>query len=63
MSGGAAAIVAENSSVTVTDIIDGLSSYGEFINSGLAPTSANGAPGKGYSLRFTGGVAPAVTGL
>lgn len=58
-----AAIVAENSSVTVTDIIDGLSSYGEFINTGLAPTSANGAPGMGYSLRFTGGVAPAVTGL
>jgi len=58
-----AAIVAENSSVTVTDIIDGLSTYGEFINSGLAPTSANGAAGKGFSLRFTGGVAPAVTGL
>jgi hypothetical protein len=58
-----AAIVAENSSVTVTDIIDGLSSYGEFINSGLAPTSSNGSAGNGYSLRFTGGVAPAVTGL
>jgi len=58
-----AAMVAENSSVTVTDIIDGLSSYGEFINTGLAPTAANGAAGKGFSLRFTGGVAPAVTGL
>jgi hypothetical protein len=58
-----AAIVAENSSVTVTDIIDGLSTYGEFINSGLAPVTGNGAPGAGYSLRFTGGVAPSVTGL
>lgn len=44
-----AAIVAENSSVTVTDIIDGTSPYGEFIDSGLA----------GVSLRFTGtGAAP-----
>ena len=47
-----AAIVAENSSVTVTDIIDGISSYGEFIDTGLAPTAQNGAPGLGYSLRF-----------
>ena len=47
-----AAMVAENSSVTVTDIIDGISQYGEFIDTGLAPTSANGAAGAGYSLRF-----------
>lgn len=47
-----AAMVAENSSVTVTDIIDGISQYGEFIDTGLAPTSANGGPGKGFSLRF-----------
>lgn len=46
------AIVAENSSVTVSDIIDGVSQYGEYIDSGLAPISANGGPGKGYSLRF-----------
>lgn len=46
------AIVAENSSVTVTDIIDGVSQYGEFIDSGLAPISDNGGPGHGYSLRF-----------
>jgi len=46
------AIVAENSSVTVTDIIDGVSQYGEFIDTGLAPVSSNGGPGKGYSLRF-----------
>lgn len=46
------AIIAENSSVTVTDIIDGISQYGEFIDTGLAPISANGGPGKGYSLRF-----------
>jgi hypothetical protein len=48
------AIVAESSSVTVTDIIDGYSQYGEFIDSGLAPVSANGSAGKGYSLRFAG---------
>jgi hypothetical protein len=47
-----AAMVAENSSVTVTDIIDGISQYGEFIDTGLAPISANGAAGAGYSLRF-----------
>jgi hypothetical protein len=47
-----AAIVAENSSVTVTDIVDGSSSYGEFIDSGLSP--ANGSAGAGYSLRFAG---------
>lgn len=50
-----AAIVAENSSVTVTDVIDGTSSYGEFIDTGLAAISDNGTAGKGYSLRFAGG--------
>jgi hypothetical protein len=49
------ALVVENSSVTVTDIIDGRSQYGEYIDSGLAPVSSNGAPGKGFSLRFAGG--------
>ncbi len=59
-----AAIVAENSSVTVTDIIDGISPYGEFVDTGLAPIGANGAPGAGYSLRFAGGTQPgAVPGL
>ena len=47
-----AAIVAENGAVTISDVIDGISQYGEFIDSGLAPTSANGAAGAGYSLRF-----------
>jgi hypothetical protein len=46
------ALVTENSSVTVTDVIDGVSQYGEFTNTGLAPVSANGSPGKGFSLRF-----------
>jgi hypothetical protein len=50
-----AAMVAENSSVTVTDIIDGFSNYGEWIDSGLAPIGANGTAGAGYSLRFAGG--------
>ena len=53
-----AAIVAENGSVTVTDIIDGVSQYGEYIDTGLAPANTmgntGGAPGKGYSLRFAG---------
>lgn len=48
-----AAIVAENSSVTVTDIIDGFSQYGEFVDTGLAPIDTNGAAGLGYSLRFS----------
>lgn len=55
------AIVAENSSVTVTDIIDGFSQYGEYIDTGLAPIGANGAAGAGYSLRFSGGASPSTT--
>lgn len=55
-----AAIVAENSSVTVTDIIDGVSQYGEFVDTGLAPIGSNGASGAGYSLRFAGGTQPGV---
>ena len=51
-------LVAENSSVTVTDIIDGTSQYGEWIDSGLAPIATNGS---GYSLRFAGGVQPSTT--
>jgi hypothetical protein len=47
-----AAMVAENSSVTVTDILDGVSQYGEFIDTGLSPIPANGKAGLGYSLRF-----------
>jgi len=51
-----AAIVAENSSVTVTDIIDGVSQYGEYIDaSTLSIFSSGSGPGKGYSLRFSGG--------
>jgi len=47
-----AAIVAENSSVKVTDIIDGVSTYGEFIDTGLAPVDASA--GSGTSIRFAG---------
>jgi len=46
------AMVSESSSVTVTDIIDGQSQYGEYIDSGLAPVEASGGAGKGYSIRF-----------
>lgn len=49
-----AAIVAENGSVTVTDVLDGVSPYGEFIATGLAP-GVDGAAGQGASLRFSGG--------
>lgn len=45
------AIIAENSSVTVTDVIDGLSNYGEYIDSGLAPDFAANAA-TAYSRRF-----------
>ena len=56
------ALVAENCSVTVTDILDGISQYGDFIDTGLAPIAENGAAGKGFSLRFAGGsTAPQVT--
>jgi hypothetical protein len=51
------AIVAENSSVTVTDIIDGRSQYGEFVDTGLAPVASNGVAGSGFSLRYAGGSA------
>lgn len=47
-----AAIVAENSSVTVTDVIDGYSQYGEYIDTGLSPISGAGKPGQGSSFRF-----------
>lgn len=53
------AIVAENSSITVTDVIDGFSQYGEWIDSGLAPV--NGSAGAGYSLRFSGGTSANTT--
>lgn len=57
-----AAIVAENSSVTVTDIIDGVSTYQEFIDTGLAPLEGAGStPGAGSSLRFSGASASAPT--
>jgi hypothetical protein len=58
-----AAIVAETSSITVTDIIDGLSPYGEFVDTGLAPIGANGAAGTGFSLRFAGSGSAAATPL
>lgn len=56
-----AAIVAENSSVTVTDIIDGTSEYGEYIDaSSLSPFDSGGGLGKGYSIRFAGQTQPVV---
>ena len=54
------AMVTENGSVTVTDIIDGTSLYGEFQDTGLAPTGETGGTGAGYSLRFAAGSQAAV---
>jgi hypothetical protein len=54
-----AAIVAENSSVTVTDIIDGTSAYGEYINDSTLSPFGSGGAGAGFSLRFSGGTQPA----
>lgn len=55
-----AAVVAENGSVTCTDVIDGSGQYGEYIDTGLSP--ATGSPGKGFSLRFQpGATSPTVT--
>jgi hypothetical protein len=50
-----AAIVAENSSVTVTDIIDGSSPYGEYIDASTLSPFSGGGTGAGYSLRFASG--------
>jgi len=56
-----AAIVSEGSSVTVTDIIDGLGQYGEYQDTGLSP--AEFKSGIGSSLRFNSGSANAPGGL
>lgn len=56
---GDAAIIAENSTVNVSDVIDGVSQYGEFIDTGLAPISNNGQAGAGFSLRFASNSAQA----
>lgn len=54
-----AAIVAETASVQVSDVLDGVSQYGEFIDTGLAPISENGQAGAGFSLRFASNSAAA----
>ncbi len=56
------AMVSETSSVTVSDIVDGTSQYGEFMDTGLAPVGGTGA-GQTYSIRFAGGTQPDFTGL
>jgi len=56
-----AAIVAENSSVTVTDIVDGTSAYGEYIDSGLSV--GVGSAGSGYSYRFSGTTQPTTNAI
>lgn len=46
-----AGLVSENSSVMVTDIIDGFSKYSEYIDAGLAPL-VDGQASAGTSIRF-----------
>lgn len=53
-----AAIVAENGAVKVTDVVDGVSVYGEYQDTGL---SAYGGQGQ-FSSRFVGGSVRAPTG-
>lgn len=50
-----AAIVAETCNVLATDIIDGYSTYGEFIDTGLAPLTEGNTPAAGSSIRFASG--------
>lgn len=50
-----AALVAENSTVMATDVIDGFSTYGEFVDTGLAPLTSAGAASAGTSIRFASG--------
>jgi hypothetical protein len=38
-----------------TDIIDGFSTYGEFIDTGLAPLTSAGNAAAGTSIRFASG--------
>lgn len=47
-------LVMQSASISVTDVTDGKSEYGEYIDTGLAPISANGSPGAGYSFAFGG---------
>jgi len=57
------AMIAENSQVTVTDIIDGVSQYGEFVDTGLSPGASTSGAGQTYSIRFAGGTSALNTGL
>jgi hypothetical protein len=50
-----AALVAENSTVMATDVIDGFSTYGEFVDTGLAPLTSAGSASAGTSIRFASG--------
>jgi hypothetical protein len=47
-----AAIVTETSSVTVTDIVDGVSEYGEFLNGDTGLSLMDNKPGSGASRIF-----------
>lgn len=47
-----AGLVANNVEIDVSDVVDGTSFYGEYIDTGLSPTADGNAPGAGASLRF-----------
>jgi len=45
-------MVAESSSIKASDVVDGTSQYGEYIDTGLAPNIQGAGAGKGFSIRF-----------
>lgn len=47
-----AGVVSNNCAIDVSDVIDGTSFYGEYIDSGLTPGANGNAPGKGSSIGF-----------
>lgn len=53
------AIVQEGTTVVCSDVIDGFSTYGEYIDTGLAPGGGGAAAGKGSSIRFSSATTPA----
>lgn len=49
-----AGVVSNDSSIKVSDVVDGVSLYGEYINTGLTPDAEGNSAGKGSSIRFAG---------
>lgn len=57
-------MVAESCTIKASDVIDGISNYGEYIDTGLAPVGdTGGGPGLGFSIRFSGGPNPSTANI